>query len=72
MPPFGPIKRRDLIAYLRELGFDGPLSGKRHQFMSKETLRVRIPNQHRGDISKGLLATVLSEAGISREEWEQM
>ena len=35
MPPFGPIKRRDLIIYFRELGFDGPFSGKRHQFMSK-------------------------------------
>lgn len=72
MPPFGPIKRRDLIAYLRQLGFDGPFSGKRHQFMSKETLRVRIPNPHRGDISKGLLAAVLEEAEISREDWEQL
>lgn len=72
MPPFGPIKRRDLISYLRELGFDGPFSGKRHQFMSKGALRVRIPNPHQGDISKGLLATVLEQAGISRGEWEQL
>ena len=72
MPPFGPIKRRDLIAYLGELGNDCPFSGKKHQFMSKETLRVRIPNPHRGDISKGLLATVLFEAEISRDEWEQL
>lgn len=43
MPPFGPIKRRDLIAYLRELDFDGPFSGKKYQFMSKGALRVRIP-----------------------------
>ena len=33
MPAFGPIKRRDLIGYLRQLGFDGPYSGKKHQFM---------------------------------------
>ncbi|MUL39447.1 type II toxin-antitoxin system HicA family toxin [Gloeocapsopsis dulcis] len=72
MPPFGPIKRRDLIAYLREIGFVGPFSGKKHQFMSKGALRVRIPNPHQGDISKGLLATVLAEAGISREEWESI
>jgi hypothetical protein len=72
MPPFGPIKRRDLIAYLRELDFDGPFSGKKHQFMSKGTLRVRIPNPHQGDISKGLLGTVLEQAGISRSEWEQL
>lgn len=72
MPPFGPIKRRDLIAYLRELDFDGPFSGKKHQFMAKGALRVRIPNPHQGDISKGLLGTVLEQAGISREEWEQL
>jgi hypothetical protein len=72
MPPFGPIKRRDLIAYLRELGFDGPFCGKKHQFISRGALRVRIPNPHQGDISKGLLATVLAEAGISRDEWEQL
>jgi hypothetical protein len=24
MPPFGPIKRTDLIHYLQQLGFDGP------------------------------------------------
>ena len=72
MPPFGSIKRRDLIAYLRELGFDGSFFGKKHQFMSKGSLRFRIPNSHQGDIRKGLLATVLEQAGISREEWEQL
>ena len=24
MPPLKPIKRRDLIYYLKQLGFDGP------------------------------------------------
>ncbi len=33
MPRFGPIKRRDLIRYLRVLGFEGPYSGRKHQFM---------------------------------------
>jgi hypothetical protein len=36
MPTFGPIKRADLVYYLRQLGFDGPYSGKRHQFMLRE------------------------------------
>ena len=31
---------------------------------------VRIPNPHRGDISRELLADILKQAGISREEWE--
>lgn len=47
MPPFGPISRRDLIQPLRSLGFDGPYSGKRHQFMISGAMRVRIPNPHR-------------------------
>ena len=34
-----PCKRRDFIRRLRNLGFDGPYSGTRHQFM--------IFNQHR-------------------------
>jgi hypothetical protein len=31
MPRFGPIKRRRLIRYLRELGFEGPYVGGKHQ-----------------------------------------
>ncbi len=33
MPPVGPIKRKDLIYYLRRSGFEGPYAGRRHQFM---------------------------------------
>ncbi|PSB44547.1 hypothetical protein C7B80_20325 [Cyanosarcina cf. burmensis CCALA 770] len=72
MPLFEPISRKDLITCLRALGFDGSYSGKKHQFMIKGTLRLRIPNPHRGDISKGLLAQILAEAGISRDEWESI
>jgi predicted RNA binding protein YcfA (HicA-like mRNA interferase family) len=70
MPPFGPIKRRDLISALKQFDFEGPFPGGNHQYMSKGQLKVHIPNPHRGDISKGLLAQILTEAGISREEWE--
>ena len=41
MPRFGPIKRRDLIRYLRRLGFEGPYSGGKHQFMSKGEILSR-------------------------------
>jgi len=37
MPRFGPVKRQDLIRYLRELGFEGPYVGGRHQYMVKGT-----------------------------------
>ena len=72
MPAFGPIKRKDLIRYLRQLGFDGPYSGKKHQFMVWETRTIRIPNPHQGDIGKELLIRILRQAGISRDEWESL
>jgi predicted RNA binding protein YcfA (HicA-like mRNA interferase family) len=72
MPAFGPIKRKDLVQYLRRLGFEGPNSGGRHQFMVKGQLRLFIPNPHEGDISRNLLARLLREAGIERDEWETL
>jgi predicted RNA binding protein YcfA (HicA-like mRNA interferase family) len=72
MPPFGPIKRTELIRYLRQLGFDGPYAGGKHQVMYKDGIRLRIPNPHGSDIDKKLLADILRQAGISKEEWEQL
>ena len=72
MPRIGPIKRKDLIHYLRHLNFIGPYSGGKHDFMLKGHLRVRIPNPHKGDIGKNLLTQVLREAGIDRTTWEKL
>ena len=72
MPPVGPIKRREFVAALRSLGYQGPFSGKRHQFMRRAERTVRLPNPHRGEISRGLLVRVLREAGISRKRWESI
>jgi predicted RNA binding protein YcfA (HicA-like mRNA interferase family) len=72
MPAFGPISRRDLIAALHSAGFEGLYSGGKHQFMVRDGLRVRIPNPHQGDISQNLLARILKQAGIDREEWEDL
>jgi len=72
MPPFGPIKRQQLIRHLRELGFDGPSAGGKHMIMQRGDITIAIPNPHRGDIDRGLLARILRQAGISREEWEQL
>jgi hypothetical protein len=33
MPPWGAVKRRDLITGLRRLGFQGPFSGGKHEFV---------------------------------------
>ena len=70
MPAWGPVKRRDLIAGLRTLGFNGPFSGGRHDFMVRRDLVLTIPNPHRGNIGVALLALILRQAGVSRREWD--
>ena len=50
MPQIRPIKRSDLINYLRQLGFSGPYAGGKHQFMIKDKLRLTLPNPHQNDI----------------------
>ena len=72
MPPFGPIKRRELIRLLKKLGFAGPYSGGKHQFMIKGTQTLRIPNPHQSDIGKELLARILRQSRITRAEWERL
>jgi len=43
VPPFGPISRRDFVRALKALGFDGPFSGGKHQFMVRDETTLRIP-----------------------------
>jgi len=62
MPPFAPIKRKELIRQLRKLGFSGPLVGGNHQYMVQGKLKIWIPNP----------AKILQQANISREEWEKL
>ena len=74
MPHVGPIKRKDLIYYLRQLGFEGPYSGGNHQYMvkQKENLTLVIPNPHRGDIGESLLVRILKQAKIDRATREKL
>ncbi len=72
MPTFGPIKRRELIKGLRLLGFEGPYSGGKHQFMVPGDVTVRVSNPHQADIGKDLVARILRQAGITRDEWERV
>ena len=44
MSPWKPCKRRDFIKKLRKLGFKGPYSGTRHQFIVFENHRLVIPS----------------------------
>ena len=70
MPGIGLVKRKDLIGYLWALGFEGAVWGGDHQYMRGRGRKVRIPNPHGEDISRGLLIRILQQAGIEREEWE--
>lgn len=70
MPGLSAVSRRNLIRRLKQLGFDGPYAGGRHQFMLRGEVRLILPNPHRQDIGSSLLARLLTQAGLSRDEWE--
>ena len=72
MPRFGPVKRRELIVWLRRIGFSGPYIGGKHEFMQRDNISLTIPNPHGGDIGPGLLARLLRQARVTREEWERL
>jgi predicted RNA binding protein YcfA (HicA-like mRNA interferase family) len=72
MPKVAPIKRKDLVYYLRQLGFSGPFAGGKHQIMEKGNQTITIPNPHKSDIGKEFLLRILKQAEISRETWEKL
>lgn len=55
---------------LRSLGFEGPYSGGKHEFMVRGDVTLRVPNPHRGDVGKELLGRILKQGRIDRDEWE--
>ncbi|MEK6692480.1 MAG: type II toxin-antitoxin system HicA family toxin [Nitrospirota bacterium] len=66
------IQKRELIRKFRSLGYSGPFSGGKHQFMIKGQKKIRIPNPHgSGDIHIGLVKEILRQAGISSDEWDK-
>ncbi|MGB5926217.1 MAG: type II toxin-antitoxin system HicA family toxin [Dehalococcoidia bacterium] len=72
MPRLGPIERAELIRYLQTLGFEGPYSGGKHQFMLKGVVRLRLPNPHKSDVGRELLSRILKQAGIDKDSWERL
>ena len=72
MPRLGPIKRAELVRYLQILGFEGPYSGGKHQFMFRGMIRLRLPNPHRKDVGRELLSRILKQAGIDTDSWEKL
>jgi len=72
VPQLGPIRRAELIRYLQILGFEGPFSGGKHQFMLKGVIRLRLPNPHRRDVGRELLSRILKQAGVDKDRWEKL
>ncbi len=66
------ISWRKLVQNFRKLGFEGPYSGGRHQFMKKGSLKIHIPSKHKNNISVGLVNEILKQAEISKEEWDNL
>jgi predicted RNA binding protein YcfA (HicA-like mRNA interferase family) len=67
-----PISRRDFIKRLRNLGWEGPFAGGKHEFMVKGATKLPIPNPHgSSEISVGKLREILNEIGVSRDEWHR-
>lgn len=67
------ISLRILVKKFKGLGFSGPFSGGRHQFMIRGSLKVRIPNPHASrEIGIGLLREILRQAGVSMDDWEKI
>jgi len=76
MSRWAPCKRREFIRRLREIGFDGPVSGTRHQFMVYEQHRLAIPSNPQYSVPQ--VRMMLQEAGeivgreITLEEWSRL
>jgi predicted RNA binding protein YcfA (HicA-like mRNA interferase family) len=66
------VSRKELIRKFKALGYTGPLSGGRHQYMIKGKKKIRIPNPHAsGDIGISLVREILRQADINNEEWDR-
>jgi len=76
MSQWTPCKRRDFIQRLRKIGFAGPYSGTRHQFMIFGQHRLAIPSN--ADFSVPQLRMMLREVqqivggDIESDEWNDL
>lgn len=76
MSQWTPCKRRDFINRLRNLGFDGPFSGTKHQFMVYRQHRLAIPSNTEYSIPqlRFMIREIENIIGrtISADEWNRL
>ena len=58
-----------LVKRLREFGFEGPMAGGKHLYMTRGRQRLALPNPHRREIGVALLARLLKQAGVDAHDW---
>lgn len=76
MSRWTPCKRRDFIRKLRQIGFDGPYSGARHQFLVYRQHRLTVPSNAEYSVPQLRMMlreveTILGRA-LSAEQWEEL
>ncbi len=76
MSPWQQCKRRVFIKRLRKLGFEGPFSGTRHQFMVFGYYRLSIPSNTEFSVPQLRMMIREVESILDRtlesDEWNQL
>ena len=76
MAGWRPLKRRDFIRKLRAVGFAGPYSGTRHQFMTFGSHRQTIPTNSEYSVPQVRMLVrqveAITERKISPKDWESL
>ena len=76
MSQWSPCKRNEFIRKLRRLGFDGPYSGSKHQFLVYQNHRLTVPSN--AEYSVPQLKMMLREAAeilggeITADDWNNL
>ncbi len=76
MSRWQPCKRRNFITRLRQLGFEGPYSGTRHQFMVYKNHRLTIPLNTEYSVPQLRMMMheieIIIERTITAREWNRL
>jgi hypothetical protein len=76
MSQWTPCKRNEFVRKLQRLGFDGPYSGSKHQFLTYQDHRLTVPSN--AEYSVPQLKMTLRETAdiigreISADEWNNI
>lgn len=76
MSRWTPCKRQEFVRRLRKLGFDGPFSGARHQFVVMGEHRLSISSNFEYSVAQVRMMIQEMEGILKRkidlQEWDQL